>query len=781
MTRRTTILPAPRHLTGALLCAALLVGALGCEEPKITPEQAAPYAESWASTVGPELKAQAVDAATSKALKGRLEESAASEATGGEPAYDTLVDTVYGQREYKPGFVKAGELTERGVAVVEVLSQVQADGFDPAWFKMESVKEDLAKLSELREEFSGLGEFEAGDAERAFITGWLTQQPESAFDLSPANHGKLTEMVMADASGKALRDQLDRYAEVSNKMATLEARVEHTLARGLTRYAFKMRHHRIDERFVHPRQDDRYNDPETRGRRPAGAKGNFRAGQTWRTAVFTAQAVAKAKKVEILSARMRAVLSDALTVEDVPARLARLSPSPQYDALKKEHARYSEIAAAGGWGTVEAKRSLKKGRKDPTVRKLKERLQKEGYLPAATHDDVFDDALVEAIKSYERTHQLNVDGKPDRVFWRSLNVSAKRRAAQIMLNMKRWRDSDVSHHDDPVYVTVNIPDFHAEIWKDQTRQMRMRVVVGNNDTSEDEETGDTLHPNRTPTLSAYIDRIIYNPFWNVTPRIRAEEILVDVRKDLEGRYKAKMKAALATKAAAKKPANPLGIGTPTLANALIPPKDTTATPAVAPVAAPEPVFWSASPDGVVFDLAGFAAALEAKTGAPVDAASMFPYVSAETGIIDVSTTNPENIPPWYAANGYEVMHAGKSWEFVRQLNGEENALGQVKIIFPNLHDVYLHDTNKKFLFSREIRAFSHGCMRMHQPLDFAQWILENDGQFDERAISKALDAKEYSAYFLKKLVPVHIVYFTVRADDQGRANFLADIYDRDDA
>ncbi len=777
MTRRTTTLPTPRHLSSALLCAALLVGALGCEEPKITPENATPYAETWAATVGPTVKAQAVDAATPKALKTRLEESASAEAKGGEPAYDSLVDTVYGAREYTPGFVKAGELTERGVAVVEALSQVQSDGFDPSWFQMESVKEDLAKLSELREEFSGLGDFEAGDAERAFVTNWLTQQPESAFALTPENHAKLTEMVMADDSGKALRDQLERYAAVSTKMATLEARVEHTLARGLTRYAFKMRHHRIDERFVHPRQDDRYNDPETRGRRPAGAKGNFRAGQSWRRAIFTTQAIAKVKKVELLSQRMRDVLSDALTVEDVPARLAKLSPSPQYDALKKEHTRYSELAAAGGWETLTPKKNLKKGRKDPVVRKLKERLQKEGYLPAATHDDLFDDALVEAIKSYERTHQLKVDGKLDRVIWRSLNVSAKRRAAQIMLNMKRWRGSDVSHHDDPVYITVNIPDFHAEIWKEQARQMRMRVVVGNNDTSEDEETGDTLHPNRTPTLSAYIDRIIYNPFWNVTPRIRAEEILVDVRKDLEGRYKAKMKAAVGTQTAAKPASNPTGTGTSPLANALNPPADAAGTePAV-----PEPVFWSASPDGLVFDLAGFSAAVLARTGTAPDTAALFPYISAETGIIDVSTTNPANIPPWYAANGYEVMYAGKSWEFVRQLNGEENALGKVKIIFPNLHDVYLHDTNKKFLFSREIRAFSHGCMRMHQPLDFAQWLLENDEQFNDRAVSKALKEKEYSAYFLKKKVPVHIVYFTVRADDQGRANFLADIYKRDDA
>ena len=215
MIKNTTTQTIPRRLSGALLCAALLISAAGCEEAKITPENAAPYAEGWASVVGPELKKQAVDAATSKAIEARLSEAGAAEAKGGEPAYDALVDAVYSSRDYAPGFVAGGELSERGAAVVEVLSQVEADGFEPAWFAMDTVREDLAKLSELKAEFAGLGDFEPGDAERAFITSWLTEKPESAFELTPANHGKLTELVMADASGQELRDQLERYAEVS--------------------------------------------------------------------------------------------------------------------------------------------------------------------------------------------------------------------------------------------------------------------------------------------------------------------------------------------------------------------------------------------------------------------------------------------------------------------------------------------------------------------------------------------------------------------------------------
>jgi murein L,D-transpeptidase YcbB/YkuD len=67
---------------------------------------------------------------------------------------------------------------------------------------------------------------------------------------------------------------------------------------------------------------------------------------------------------------------------------------------------------------------------------------------------------------------MDDDGKLGRTFWRSLNVSAKERAEQIMLNMKRWRLSDVQHHDHPLYVLVNIPDFTVEIWKQQQQEMR---------------------------------------------------------------------------------------------------------------------------------------------------------------------------------------------------------------------------------------------------------------------------------------------------------------------
>jgi murein L,D-transpeptidase YcbB/YkuD len=96
-----------------------------------------------------------------------------------------------------------------------------------------------------------------------------------------------------------------------------------------------------------------------------------------------------------------------------------------------------------------------------------------------------------------------------------------------------------------------------------------------------------------------------------------------------------------------------------------------------------------------------------------------------------------------------------------------------------MHDVYLHDTPHKALFSRDIRAFSHGCMRMHEPLTFAEYLLEQDGKLDEYNVDRILSEGTYEPIFLDKQVPVHIDYVTVRVDENGRANFLADIYDYD--
>jgi len=766
-----------------LLLSSLLVAAIGCEEPKITPEQAEPFVSQWAEQIGPTVKEQASSAAASESLEAKLlaaREADSKKLKPSEPPYGKLAERVYKAREYKPSFVKSGKLTPNGDKILAMLEKVDQDGFDARDYGAASVHENLEKLEKLQEEFAALGEFAPGDAERKFVREMVLAKKPDEFKLDASSNEAINKALLESSAGQDLTKQLEQYQETSAKMAQLQADIEATLAMGLMRYARNMRYFRTKEIFVHPRHDDYYNNPETRGKRPTDALGAYTAGVRWRQAVFAAERIAKQEGAGLHHKKLEQILTEALDTKDVAPLIASFSPSPQYDALRKEYVRYREIVAKGGWEEIKTKSKPRKGKRDPVVKELKKRLKIEGYYTSNEKEftDLFDENLHDAVKDYQRTHQMDVDGKPGRSFWRSLNVSAERRLGQIELNMERWRESNIDHHEHPVYVVVNIPDFHAEIWKEKKRAKRMRVVVGNNDREKDEETGELKHPNRTPKVSAYIDRVIYNPFWNVTSRIREEETLVDVRKDLEGRYQAKVDKLLG--GAPKKPAtegaqgggspSPAGLqGGAGLGNLLPTAVNNT----------PPPKVYGKTADGWRLDIAAFSAAYEKKHGSAPDVATLFPYVVPDTGLVDVSTTNPENIPPWYAANGYEVMYPGKSWEYVRQLNGDDNSLGRVKIIFPNLHDVYLHDTPHKGLFSREIRAYSHGCMRMHEPLDFAAWLLDNDGQYDKKTVKKWLAETTYMPVFLKRKVPVHVEYFTVRTDDKGRANFLIDIYDRD--
>lgn len=113
-----------------------------------------------------------------------------------------------------------------------------------------------------------------------------------------------------------------------------------------------------------------------------------------------------------------------------------------------------------------------------------------------------------------------------------------------------------------------------------------------------------------------------------------------------------------------------------------------------------------------------------------------------------------------------------------QAPGPQNALGQVKFMFPNSYDVYLHDTPSRELFSKSDRAFSSGCVRVAEPLDLAELLLKDNGM--TRAQIEAVLAKgELSTVFLKNPVPVHIEYWTAWIDSSAQVNFRSDIYERD--
>jgi murein L,D-transpeptidase YcbB/YkuD len=115
----------------------------------------------------------------------------------------------------------------------------------------------------------------------------------------------------------------------------------------------------------------------------------------------------------------------------------------------------------------------------------------------------------------------------------------------------------------------------------------------------------------------------------------------------------------------------------------------------------------------------------------------------------------------------------------RQAPGPENALGLVKFIFPNHFSVYLHDTPGDALFRKEVRALSHGCIRLEQPVQLAEYVLADKANWTSPRIMKAMHAKEEQTVTLKEPLPVHIGYWTAWVNEDGRVTFTDDPYGLD--
>ena len=108
-----------------------------------------------------------------------------------------------------------------------------------------------------------------------------------------------------------------------------------------------------------------------------------------------------------------------------------------------------------------------------------------------------------------------------------------------------------------------------------------------------------------------------------------------------------------------------------------------------------------------------------------------------------------------------------------------NALGLVKFMFPNKWNIYLHDTPAKNLFGKEVRAFSHGCIRLNDPFDFAYALLARQTDNPETFFKERLETRRETRVDLEQQVPVHITYRTAYTDAKGNLQFRRDIYGRD--
>ncbi len=114
---------------------------------------------------------------------------------------------------------------------------------------------------------------------------------------------------------------------------------------------------------------------------------------------------------------------------------------------------------------------------------------------------------------------------------------------------------------------------------------------------------------------------------------------------------------------------------------------------------------------------------------------------------------------------------------VRQLPGADNALGLVKFLFPNSHSIYLHDTPSKSLFESDKRAFSHGCIRLAEPMMLAKYLLKNDEKWDDDKIVAAMSAGTEKYVVIKNPLPVYITYLTSWVDNKGTLQFRDDVYE----
>ncbi|MEC9343822.1 MAG: L,D-transpeptidase family protein, partial [Pseudomonadota bacterium] len=137
-----------------------------------------------------------------------------------------------------------------------------------------------------------------------------------------------------------------------------------------------------------------------------------------------------------------------------------------------------------------------------------------------------------------------------------------------------------------------------------------------------------------------------------------------------------------------------------------------------------------------------------------------PAMSAHS--IDWSSVSPRDFP-------YRIV----------QPAGPDNVLGQVKFLFPNRFHVYLHDTSSRQLFGQADRALSHGCIRVENPLEFADLLFGFDRALSPEKIRQLVGSGKTTQVKLRRPVPVHLGYFTLWVGDDGKLSSFRDIYGRD--
>lgn len=117
---------------------------------------------------------------------------------------------------------------------------------------------------------------------------------------------------------------------------------------------------------------------------------------------------------------------------------------------------------------------------------------------------------------------------------------------------------------------------------------------------------------------------------------------------------------------------------------------------------------------------------------------------------------------------------------VRQKPGPGNALGRIKFMFPNHHNVYLHDTPADYAFDRTYRNLSHGCVRVERPIALADFVFAGDSRWNGPEIERLIQTRKHQTIPLERQIPVYFLYWTAFVEDDGEVQFRPDLYGYDE-
>jgi murein L,D-transpeptidase YcbB/YkuD len=353
---------------------------------------------------------------------------------------------------------------------------------------------------------------------------------------------------------------------------------------------------------------------------------------------------------------------------------------PQYQRLRDALARYRTMDGSAWQAPLPplppargTPAKLVPGQPYAGMQILRERLIALGDLARQTPaDPVYDDALADGVRAFQRRHGLAPDGVVGSATLAALQVPPAARAQQIELTLERLRWTPVMRG--PRMVTINIPEFVLRAYDVRdgriTVRAKMKVIVG--------KALDT----RTPLLVEQMRSIEFRPFWNVPLSIARSELVPRLRRD--------------------------------------------------------PGYW---------DREGFEFVVD---GRVVGALS--------TELLDQTL-------------------AGRAR--IRQRPGPRNALGDIKFVFPNNEHIYLHHTPAVGLFARERRDFSHGCIRVEDPVALASFVLQDRPGWTEGRVRLAMTEDEPATIRLSDPLPVLIAYATAIIEGDGRIHFYDDLYGHD--